>query len=110
MEPRTKSRHVAKREFWQHQISKWKVSGLSQKQYCRSRSLALSTFCYWKSRINKPESSAPRFFPLVIPDSHTSPSDAGLLLFVGPKQFKIEIKEDFSATVLRKLIATLEQL
>ena len=33
MEPRTKSQHLAKREFWQHQISKWKASGLKLLTY-----------------------------------------------------------------------------
>ncbi len=105
-----RSNHAAKVEYWRKQITNWEASGLTQKQYCRSRTLALSTFCYWKSKINTPEPAAPRFFPLAITDSPRNPSAAGLLLLVGKKRFQVEIKEDFSPTTLKKLIATLEQL
>jgi len=110
MELRNKSRHEAKRKFWQQHISNWKASGLSQKHYCRSRSLALSTFCYWKSRINKTETTTPKFYPLTIPTSHANSFDAGFLLLIGSKRFQIQIKEDFSPSALKRLIATLEQL
>ena len=102
--------HAVKVEYWREQIREWKTSGLSQKQFCHSRSLALSTFCYWKRRINNPEPIPPRFYPLTIPASPGIPPDADLVLLVGPKQFQIQIKKDFSPTVLRKLITTLEQL
>ena len=107
-----KSKHEHKREYWQQQISNWQSSGLSQKHYCQSRSLALATFCYWRRRINNPESRTPIFYPLAIPTSHrhTNSPDAGLRLLVGKKRFQVEIKEDFSPTTLEKLIVTLEQL
>ncbi len=110
MKYRERSNHAVKVEYWRKQISNWKASGLSQKQYCQSRTLALSTFCYWKSKINTPEPAPPRFFPLAIADAPKNISDAGLLLLVGKKQFQVEIKENFSPTTLKKLIATLEQL
>lgn len=110
MKSQINTQHRIKQEYWQQQISDWKTSGLSQKQYCLNRSLALSTFCYWKSRINNPKSTAPTFFPLTIPTSPPDPPDAGLALLVGPKRFKIEIKEGFSQIALKKIIATLEQL
>ena len=110
MELRTKSRYEAKRKYWQQQINNWKTSELSQKHYCRSHSLALSTFCYWKSKINKSEPTTPRFYPLTIPTSPTNSSDADLLLLVGSKRFQIQIKENFSPSALKRLIATLEQL
>ena len=112
MESPVSSKHELKREYWQQQISDCKVSGLSQKRYCQRHSLALSTFYYWKSRINNPESSTPIFYPLAIPTSHrhTRSPDAGLLLLVGKKRFQVEIKKDFSSTTLEKLITTLEQL
>ncbi|MFT5700627.1 MAG: hypothetical protein ACI8ZB_003502 [Desulforhopalus sp.] len=56
-----------KAEYWQRQIKDWKASGLNQKQFCLSRSLALSTFCYWKSKTNRIEPITPKFYPLTIP-------------------------------------------
>ncbi len=111
MNSQLKSSQEAKRVYWQQQIKAWKKSGLSQKQYCLSRSLALSTFCYWKKRFNNSVlSSPPKFYPLTIPTSLPESTDAGLMLLVGPKQIQVKIQEDFSPTALKKLITVLEQL
>ncbi len=110
MKSRTQSSHEAKREYWQQQISNWQASGLSQKKYCRSHSLALSTFCYWKNRINKPDPAVPKFYPLTVPVLASNSSDAGLLLLVGSKQIQVQIKKDFSQSTLKKLVATLEEI
>jgi len=110
MEPRTKRHYETKDEYWQKQFGDWKVSGLSQKQFCLSRSLALSTFCYWKSRLNRIKPIAPKFYPLTVPVLSSNSSDAGLILLVGSKQFHVQIKKDFSQTALKKLVATLEEL
>ena len=110
MEFRDRNSHAVKVEYWRKQIRECEASSLSQKQFCRSRSLALSTFCYWKSRINNAEPITPKFYPLAIPASSGNPPEADLVLLVGPKQFQIQIKKDFSPPVLKKLITTLEQL
>ena len=110
METRGRNSHAVKVEYWRKQIKEWKASSLSQKQFCHSRSLALSTFCYWKSRINNADQITPKFYPLTIPASPGNPPYADLVLLVGPKQFQVQIKKDFSPFVLKKLITTLEQL
>ena len=99
-----------KEEYWQKQINDWKASGLNQKQFCQSRSLALSTFCYWKSKANRNESLTPQFYPLTVPVLPDNSSDAGLILLVGPKQFQVEIKKDFSGSALKRLVTTLEEI
>ena len=58
---RPKFSQGAKRDHWQQQIDNWQRSGLSQKQYCLSHSLALSTFCYWKKRLNRQDPVRPKF-------------------------------------------------
>ena len=110
MESRQRTSHAIKAEHWQKHINDWKASGLSQKQFCQGRSLALSTFCYWKSRINNPGPTSPIFYPLTIPASPSDLSDAGLTLLIGSKKFQIQIKKEFSQAALKKLVATLEQL
>ncbi len=97
-------------EHWKKLINEWRASGLSQKQFCQECSLALSTFCYWKSKFNNPEPTSPRFYPLTIPSSPSEQSDAGLILCIGSKKFQIQIQKEFSQTTLTKLISTLEQL
>ena len=83
MKSRSKSTFKPKREYWQHQTNSWKTSGLSQKQYCQSRSLALSTFCYWKRKLNNQAPATPKFYPLAIPASPLEPNEAGLILLLG---------------------------
>ncbi len=47
-----------KDKFWMFHIKNWEASGLSQAKYCKRNNLALSTFSYRKSKINKkPETS-----------------------------------------------------
>lgn len=110
MSSQSKSSQESKHDYWQQQIKTWKRSGLSQKQYCRSRSLALSTFCYWKKKLNNEKPATPKFYPLTIPQSLEEPTESSLMVLVGPKQFQVQIKKDFSPAALKKLIATLEQL
>jgi hypothetical protein len=109
MESRTTSQSNVKKVYWQQQIRNWKSSGLSQKQFCQRNSLALSTFTYWKRRIERPEAEKIKFYPLSISPRVTPPTDSGLLLRIGHK-FAIELKEEFSPTTLKKLISALEQL
>ncbi len=71
MEFRTTSQHSVVHVNWQQQVRNWKASGLSQKQFCRRESLALSTFSYWKCRIEIPEAQKVKFFPLSVPPSIT---------------------------------------
>ena len=110
MEPRSTSRSNVKKVFWQQQIRNWKASGLSQKQFCRRQALALSTFSYWKRRIEIPQAEDIKFYPLSIPAPKPHPADSGLRLLVGNKRFTIEFKEEFSPTALKNLLSTLEQL
>jgi hypothetical protein len=110
MKSYTKPKHEIKRDYWQQQISNWRSSGLSQNEYCRRNAIALTTFCYWKTKRNKEETAQPTFFPLTLPESSSGASEAGLKLLVGSRQFQILLKEDFSPTALKKLITVLEQL
>jgi hypothetical protein len=110
MEFRSASRSKVKKVYWQQQIRNWKASGLSQKQFCRRQSLALSTFSYWKRKIEVSETEAVKFYPLSIAAPTAKFSNSGLLLLIGNKRFAVEIKEEFSSTALKQLISTLEQL
>ncbi len=110
METQTTRHYETREKYWQKHINEWRVSGLSQKQFCSSRSIVLSTFSYWKSKINRIKPVTPKFYPLTVPDLTCNSSDAGLMLIVGSKQFQVQIKKDFSQTTLKKLVATLEEL
>ena len=103
----------SKRGYWQRHITLWKRSGLSQRQYCQSHSLALSTFGYWNRKLRKPQPAAAHFYPLTVPPI-TAPgnnkSDSGLRLCFRDKKYQVDIAKEFSSTSLKKLISTLERL
>ncbi len=108
-----KTPSVPKQEFWQQHIEECKRSTLSQTQYCRTHGLALSTFGYWKRRLQRSRICNPRFYPLTVqplPQKVSQPSNSGLSLHLGNDKFRLDISEDFSVPTLKKLITTLDQL
>ena len=105
---------LAKRQYWQEHIESWKRSGLSQAEYCRLNSLRLKNFWYWKKRYSGKTSEQLRFFPLALVPTKAAKTiksqPASLQLTLQEQRFRIEIGENFSPSVLKGLILTLEQL
>jgi len=102
-----------KKGFWQEHIKSWRQSGLSQAHYCKARSLALSTFQYWRRKINQDSTDPPRFYPLAVMPSIEALDKSSpeiLRVILGDRRFVVEIGEEFSETTLKKLIVALEQL
>jgi len=102
-----------KQACWQEHIQCWEQSGLSQEAYCKAQALALSTFGYWRRKINHRSKDRPKFYPLAVmpsPEKQTKSPCGGLQLIIGEKRFLIEIGNDFSEQTLKRLISTLEQL
>ncbi len=106
---------TSKQNHWENQISCWRKSGLTQKQYCLNQGIAISTFSYWiRKSGKKPENSgSTHFYPLTVKSSSTSPNiktlHAGVRLSLCNDKFKIELEREFSETTLKRLIATLER-
>ena len=100
-----------KKKYWQEHVASWRVSNLSQAEYCRINGLRIYSFNYWRRKESQAADAQPRFFPLVATD-HRSVANrsSALQLNIQKKRFSIEIGEDFSPIVLSRLIATLEQL
>ena len=105
---------VSRQTFWRQHIRDCERSSLNQKQYCSKNGLALSTFSYWKKKLGKREQETPRFYPLTVRQLPPSPNNqaehSGLSLTLNNSKCRIELAENFSASCLKKLILTLEQL
>lgn len=41
----------SKTDSWRRRFSEWEESGLSQREFCRTRGVSLSGFRYWRSRL-----------------------------------------------------------
>jgi hypothetical protein len=46
-----------KLDQWKGRMTEWQDSGQTREVYCRERDLRISTFSYWRTKINKLESS-----------------------------------------------------
>lgn len=103
-----------KSAFWQQHIENCSRSSLSQRQYCIRNLLALSTFTYWKRRLNKgKQQSQVRFYPLAVQSEppRTSPSrPAGISIRLAQNDLQVDLAEDFSVPALMKLLTNLKQL
>lgn len=45
------------REFWARHVKRWRVSGLTQAQYCRRHRLLKGTLGYWAPTLNRPKAT-----------------------------------------------------
>ncbi|MDP2706631.1 MAG: hypothetical protein Q8O70_03890 [Burkholderiales bacterium] len=57
---------AAKRAYWGKRITEWEHSGQTQKAFCAQRSLALSTFRWWRTRGREAMKSAAPFLPIAM--------------------------------------------
>lgn len=99
-----------KRRYWQGHIESWRQSGLSQAEYCRRQSLSIKTFGYWKRKQGKTIPGDLKFFPLFLSNPQHVQEPLKLQLTLQKKRFTIEIREDFSPTLLKKIILSLEEM
>ena len=59
-----------KLSYWQQHFTHWKSSGLSQRAYCASAGLSLSTFDYWRrqtrANVDQPSAAALTLVPVQV--------------------------------------------
>lgn len=97
---KTKLANLSK--FWEEHIEKWKLSKLSQREYCRRNGLRPNRFTYWKCKFQNQSQSRIIQLPMPLPGS--SP---GLTLNIGP-DLQIKIPDGFSQATLERVLTTLK--
>lgn len=99
-----------KLRFWRKHITAWQQSQLSQAEYVRQHQLSPQSFKYYRRFLLPPPDvpSSQVFMPVVVQDNLVAaPSeDAGLTL-VTPQGFRLEIRADFHAESLQRLLKVL---
>jgi len=101
--------------YWAGHIEAWQRSGLSQGAYCRRHGLSQNSLSYWRAWLGKSSdrgtASSVTIVPVPMPT--TAPGDHGST-GIDPgacgDDFRIEIRGDFSATALEKLVRTFTRL
>ena len=89
-----------KEKYWRNKIIEWEKSGLSQIKFCTEKDIRLSTFQYWRGRLNKLQKKE-KFIPVMIPGRENSPKP--ILEFSVSDDLRISIKFNFQSEELLKL-------
>lgn len=94
-------------DFWREQISAFKKSGLTQKEYCRKEKLNFHAFQYRLYRVIKKEADL-SFIKIPVSFSPQSASPV-LSLSIGAR-YKVDIPDNFNPLTLTQLVNTLEEI
>ena len=104
-----------KAAYWSEHIATWQRSGLGQGAYCRQHGLSQSSLSYWRARLGKTTGMVSASSVTIVPVPQPALAQAAMatsepiLVHVGD-DFRIEIRGDFAAPVLEKLVRTLTRL
>ena len=105
-----------KAAYWSEHIAAWQRSGLSQGAYCRRHGLSQSSLSYWRKRLETTAGEQGASFVTLVPVPLPASAQADfpttrepIRVHVG-NAFRIEIRGDFAAPVLEKLVRTLARL
>lgn len=102
-----------KKKFWQTHIEECEECSLSQIEYCQTHKIPLSTFGYWKRKLNQGVKAKPVFYPIAIAHEYSGNDNektTGLILHLKDGRFSLEIENGFSPSTLSRVVSTLEKL
>jgi len=120
---------VAQREqYWRGQMRRWERSGLTQAEFCRGESLALSAFRWWRAELKRREGrlagrrspqvkgnrSSRRkpnaFVPVEVIEATAQETQGGSLEVVLRGNRRIVVGAQFDPTAVEQLVALLERV
>ena len=104
-----------KTAFWRKHVDTWRESGLSQAEYSRQAGVSVKGLGYWKRRFERERKAqemppTPAIVAVQLPQLQEPASGIKPLFVHLQNGLRIEIPGDFTATVLEKLLRTLERV
>ena len=72
--PRTQ-RDPERERLWRHRLAEHQRSGLTVREFCRTRGLAESSSHYWRHEIARRDRHTPAFVPVAVVPTPTAPAD-----------------------------------
>jgi len=117
MTGRKKGNSEGRVAYWRAHVAAWRKSGLSQTRYSPEHGIRQSALSYWIQFLKPPSTSTPRLLPNIVEISaatvfqavRSDSARAPLALLIADR-YQLDIRDDFHAHVLEKLIRTLERL
>lgn len=99
-----------KRRFWEEHLKKWKVSGVSQVEYCRLNDINIKSFRYWKRRVGR-LGCAPALVELpLLKYAPVCPSPSYPQLCLVVDRYRIEIGKGFDPGDLERVVRMLGRI
>jgi hypothetical protein len=93
------------REEWGNRLKEWKVSGLTQVEYCRRNSLKVSNFYYWNRKISGRKQTVPSFVQVPI-----SPQNRFWSIRIEiENRFSVEVGHGYDPAALEHIIGLLSR-
>ncbi len=99
--------HDQKKEFWSKHIRHFRQSGLSQKKYCEQENLSYWSFRTWYYK-RDPEAAENKFIKVINFKPEEKPASKIILSL--SEKIKIELDENISEDILRRIFKALEVL
>jgi lambda repressor-like predicted transcriptional regulator len=103
---------VRKQQQWQAHVIALKKSGQSRAEYCRKHQLSYHTLTYWLEKLKRPAGNETALVPVALSSNlriNSVPSARYSLKVILPNAVAVEVSDDFSASTLSRLLATLER-
>ena len=96
----------ARRDYWQSRIEAWRLSGQSQKGFCRAHDLNYPQFVYWRRKFRQHTASAKASSGFVSVVPTMSAVDSGLSLVL-PNGVELRGLEASNLDVVLRLLGRL---
>jgi len=91
-------------KLWEHRISDWEQSGMSQRKYCTQNDISYSTFNYWR---RKSSPKIKQFAEVKIKDSIIDNSNITINL---PNGIQLSVKQLNNLKGVKELVYELKDL
>lgn len=92
---------------WEGHVREWKLSGLSQAEYCREHHISIKSFGYWKRKLTKSEPGTSLVEVKGFHASRIFSCTRPLFLTLGGR-YRIEVERGFDPETLGRLLEVLE--
>jgi hypothetical protein len=95
----------AKRALWSGRIEQWKRSGETQREFCAARSIALSSFRWWRARLGTDKISRQEAQSLFVPLPNESVVAAGVVEIELRSGTRVRFEGEAARVAVARLVA-----
>jgi hypothetical protein len=97
-------------QYWREQVEAWRVSGLTQSEYCRRGGVNWYGFRYWKGKVDfEVGSPTPKETKLVAVKVPRAGGGRGEIRIRVGGRYVVEVAEGFEGSTLRQVLDLLER-